>query len=80
MIIEGLGNSDEPFHRNDQHPHHRHSYGDALDRVCHIWDNSEEPFSAPDLVNNDLINEEHDDQEAVNNGKNYEVMMKMAQN
>ena len=70
-VVERLGDSQEPLHGDDQHPHHGHGDGDALDWMCYIRNHCEEPFTTFDVSNNDIINDKHDDQEAVNNGQYY---------
>ena len=79
MILKRLGDCEEPLYGDDHHPDHRHGDGDALDRMCYVRNNCEEPFTTLDVSNDDIINYKHDDQEAVNDCQHYQVLLEMGQ-
>ena len=70
LIIEGLGDSQKPLHGNDDQPHNGHSDGDVLDWVGQVGNNRVVPISIAhsNMTNNDIVKEEHEDQETVNKG------------
>ena len=81
MLIQRFCDSQEPLYGNDHHPHHGHGDGDALYGVGKVGNNRVVPiFTAhPDVTNDYIVNEEHENQEGVNKGKNCKIWLEMAE-
>ena len=81
IFLKWLSDCLEPLHGNDHQPQHGHGDGDLLKRVSEVGNHSVEPIltAHADMTNQDIVKEEHDDQEGVNKGQNSEVRLEPAE-
>ena len=79
MIVEWLGDSQKPLHSNDDQPHHGHGDGDVLDWVSDVRNDRVVPLflAHGNVTNNDIVNEEHQDQEGIYKCQDCQVWLEM---
>ena len=79
LIVKELCDSQEPLHGNDDQPHNWHGDGDVLDRVGEVRNDSVVPLflAHGNVTNNDIVNEEHQDQEGIYKCQDCQVWLEM---
>ena len=79
LILEGLGDCQKPLHGNDDQPHNGHGDGDVLDWVREVRNYGVVPMflAHGNVTNNDIVNEEHQDQEGIYKCQDCQVWLEM---
>ena len=77
MVLERVCHGHEPLYSNDDQPDNGHGDGDALDWMSNVWNNSVVPVGIThiNIVNEDIVKEVHEDQEGVNQSKDYQIRL-----
>ena len=81
LVIEWFSDSQEPLHGDDHQPHYGHGNGDVFDWVGQVGNHSVERifFAHGNVTDNDIVKEEHEDQETINKCKNSQIWLEMAE-